>query len=140
MNKILQHFTYISFLTLTVTNCLARNSRYVNNAVVSEKNVSNLNYSDSFHFFPYNFSEGSITVKAYPNPARDYIILELNNQIPLGSIVVVYSFTGSPMTQATIASNKISLNLSSYTRGLYIYQIKSNQGAILVNGKFQVLK
>ena len=70
----------------------------------------------------------------YPNPAND--ILKITNT-DLYNEMVIYNALGSEVARQNIQNKKeISLNVSTYSNGLYFYNLngKTNQ----TNGKFVV--
>lgn len=79
-------------------------------------------------------------VKCYPNPATSYIIFTFERAVPANSRLIIYSFTGRKMTETPISNDRIQVQLDSYFRGLYLYQVVQKNGEIIDNGKFQVLK
>jgi hypothetical protein len=85
-------------------------------------------------------SQGQKTpiARFYPNPA----INEINFDLPIGQSynLQVYSFLGRKMTEITSVSNKTTINLSDYTRGVYVYKLFDRTGQMIESGKFQVSK
>ncbi len=52
----------------------------------------------------------------------------------------VFNFLGKPVFESPNVPTKTTLNLSDFTRGVYIYQLRDQTGKILESGKFQVSK
>jgi hypothetical protein len=82
---------------------------------------------------------GDRIVKLYPNPAQSYITFDLQKDYKNGLIVQVYSgLLGKKMYESQNVPEKFTLNLTDFTRGVYIYHLVDASGKILESGKFQV--
>ena len=79
-------------------------------------------------------------VKPYPNPATSYIIFDLQKTYQKGISIIVYNFPGRKMFEAKNVEEKTTVNLTDFTRGVYIYQVLDPNGRITDTGKFQVTK
>ena len=79
-------------------------------------------------------------VRLYPNPATSVINLDLGTAVNRGYTVQVYSFLGRKMYEASNVNQRISLDLTDYNRGVYIYQLRDRSGKLIETGKFQVSK
>ncbi len=77
-------------------------------------------------------------VKLYPNPATSYIIFDLQKSFEKGSSIQVYNFLGKKMYETQNVTERITLDLADYTRGVYIYHLRNLAGKIIESGKFQV--
>ena len=77
-------------------------------------------------------------VRVYPNPAQSYITIDLQNSYQKGLTIVVYSFLGKKMYENQIVTEKTTLTLTDYNRGIYVYHITDPSGKLLFTGKFQV--
>ncbi len=63
-------------------------------------------------------------IEVYPNPAQDYITIDLgNNKI---AEIKIYNILGKRIYQKKII-NKTRINLSSYPRGFYLLKIKTER-------------
>jgi hypothetical protein len=82
------------------------------------------------------------TVQFYPNPATSVINFEFPSTFDKSSGITlhIFSFIGKKMQEAPVNAGKITINLDSYYRGLYIFQIRDKSGVIIESGKFQVVK
>lgn len=80
-------------------------------------------------------------VKCYPNPAISYINFSFDNAV-VGAKhkLMIYSFTGKKMTELNVNASIIKIDLSTYFRGVYIYQLVDANGKSVDNGKFQIVK
>jgi len=79
-------------------------------------------------------------VKLYPNPATSYITFDLQKGYEKGFSIQVYSFLGKKMTDRQSISQKFTLELNDFNRGLYMYHLLDAAGKIIESGKFQVTK
>ena len=78
-------------------------------------------------------------VKLYPNPATDYVILDLQKNYKSGLTIYVYNgVLGKKVFESVNAPSKITINLGDFNRGVYIYHVVDPNGKILESGKFQV--
>ena len=82
---------------------------------------------------------GDRIVKLYPNPATTFITFELPAGYEKTHAIQVYSFMGKKVYETQTRSQKMTLDLSDYNRGLYIYHLVDiATGKIVESGKFQV--
>jgi hypothetical protein len=79
-------------------------------------------------------------IRFYPNPANAVITFEFNRTNDNAYSLQVYNFMGKKMYDIKKAPSRITLNLEDFFRGVYIFQIRDKNGAILQSGKFQVVK
>lgn len=77
-------------------------------------------------------------IKLYPNPATSYITFDLQNNSGKGLSIQVYSFLGKKMYETQNITEKTTVNLSEFNRGVYIYHLRDQSGKIIESGKFQV--
>ncbi|HWR32537.1 MAG TPA: T9SS type A sorting domain-containing protein [Chitinophagaceae bacterium] len=79
-------------------------------------------------------------VKTYPNPATSYITFDLQNSLQKGLSIQVYSFLGKKMFESQNLTQKITIDLTEFNRGLYMYHLIDVTGKMIKSGKFQVTK
>jgi hypothetical protein len=79
-------------------------------------------------------------VKLYPNPATSYITFDLQKGYERGMSIQIYSFLGKKMQDVTNAPQKSTIDLTDFTRGLYMYHLLDASGKVIESGKFQVNK
>ena len=79
-------------------------------------------------------------LKVYPNPATTFTKFEFQKNFDKGYTLQVINFIGKQVFEAKNVSSTTTLDLSSYNRGVYIYQLKDQSGRIVESGKFQVAK
>lgn len=81
-----------------------------------------------------------VVLKLYPNPATSYITFDFQKGFEKGYVIQVYNFLGKKMYESQDLSEKTTLNLSDYNRGVYIYHLVDRSGRVIDSGKFQVSK
>ena len=79
-------------------------------------------------------------MKFYPNPATTFIKAEFQKNFDKGYSLQIINFIGKQVYEAKNVNSSITLDLSGYTRGVYIYQLKDQSGKVVESGKFQVSK
>ena len=79
-------------------------------------------------------------LKFYPNPATTVITFDFVKSYEKGYLLQVFNFLGKPVFESPNLPVKTSVNLSDFTRGVYIYQLRNQTGKIVESGKFQVSK
>ena len=88
---------------------------------------------------PIPSDAGDKIVRLYPNPATSYVIFDLSKGYDKTYSIQVFSFLGKKMFESPAATQKLTVDLSDYNRGLYIYHlIETATGKIIESGKFQV--
>jgi Secretion system C-terminal sorting domain len=84
--------------------------------------------------------DGVKTVKFYPNPAASFINFEFKKDYDKSYTLLIYNFIGKKMTELKPSDQKITVPLTEFYRGVYIFQVRDVQGNIVESGKFQVVK
>lgn len=79
------------------------------------------------------------TVKFYPNPASSYINFEFEKNYDNTYSLFIFNFIGKKVDEIKVTDKKITVSLNNYYRGVYIFQLRDKQGAIVESGKFQVI-
>jgi hypothetical protein len=82
----------------------------------------------------------SRVVKFYPNPASTIINFEFSKPVQRGFILQVFNFVGKKVFESNAVSQKTSVPLTDFYRGIYIFQLRDKSGRIIESGKFQVSK
>ena len=81
------------------------------------------------------------TVKFYPNPASSFINFEFaDNYYNDSYTLVIFNFIGKKVEDLKVTDQKITVSLTDFYRGVYIFQLRDKQGNIIESGKFQVVK
>lgn len=83
---------------------------------------------------------GQRIMKLYPNPAISFIKFEFQKTYEKGYTLQVINFIGRQVFEAKNVNPTTTLDLTSYNRGVYIYQLKDPTGKIVESGKFQVAR
>jgi hypothetical protein len=78
-----------------------------------------------------------LIVATYPNPATSYITFDMQKGYSRGLTLTVFNFLGKKMIETPNVTEKSTLNLSDFTRGVYVYVIDQG-GKVVETGKFQV--
>lgn len=80
-------------------------------------------------------------LKLYPNPAISYITFEFKTAFKRGLTLQVYNgILGKKMVDTRLTLDKMTLPLTEFTRGIYVYHLVESTGKIIESGKFQVTK
>jgi hypothetical protein len=79
-------------------------------------------------------------MKVYPNPAVTYVNFEFQRDYDKENTIVIFNFIGKKVYELPNMPAKLTLNVSDYYRGTYIYQIRDRNGRIVETGKFMVVK
>lgn len=80
------------------------------------------------------------TVKFYPNPAVSFINFEFTGKYDNSYSILIFNFLGKKINELQVTDVKMTIPVSDYYRGVYIFQIRDKQGNIMESGKFQVIK
>ena len=79
-------------------------------------------------------------VKLYPNPAVSFIKIDFQKKFERGFSLQIINFIGRQVFELKNINPSSTVDLSSYARGVYIYQLKDPFGKLVESGKFQVSK
>ena len=79
-------------------------------------------------------------LKFYPNPATTVITFDFQKSFEKGYSIQVYNFLGRKMMEQSNIPDRTQINLTDYTRGVYVYQLRDKTGKLVESGKFQVSK
>ena len=79
-------------------------------------------------------------LRFFPNPATNFVTFEFQKGYDKGYSIQVFNFLGKEMYVGPLATARTTINLSDYSRGVYIYKLKDKTGKIIEFGKFQVSK
>jgi hypothetical protein len=83
-----------------------------------------------------HFPKPEYSVKAYPNPANDYVVFELQKSLPSGTITIS-DITGRQVASMPITGEKTVWQPGIIPSGVYLYRI---EGATTVaSGKLVIL-
>ena len=82
----------------------------------------------------------SRVLRFYPNPAVSVINFEFLKPGQRDLKLQVYNFVGKKVYELATVSQKTTLTLTDFYRGVYIFQLRDKTGRIVESGKFQVNK
>jgi hypothetical protein len=90
---------------------------YVQASITIQSNVSVLEY------------ENENAIQIYPNPAKDVVFLLINNALIDGEIHL-FDIFGRVLDRQKITDRQMEINMSSFSGGVYVIQIKENNGSV----------
>lgn len=76
--------------------------------------------------------------KVYPNPAEEHIYFEFNS--PKARSISIHTITGRRLVNHEVNIPITRLPINSLKAGLYLYQIKGQNGELLSTGRFSVFR
>jgi Secretion system C-terminal sorting domain len=80
-------------------------------------------------------------LRFYPNPATTVISFDFQKSYDKGYSLQIYNAVlGRKMLEQTNIADKTTIDLSNFTRGVYVYQLRDKTGRLIETGKFQVSK
>ena len=79
-------------------------------------------------------------MKIYPNPAVSFIKFDFQKNYERGYTLHVINFIGRQVNEVKNIDASTTLDLTTYNRGVYIYQLKDQSGKLIESGKFQVAR
>lgn len=79
-------------------------------------------------------------MKIYPNPAVSFIKFDFQKDYERGYTLHVINFIGRQVNEVKNINASTTLDLTTYNRGVYIYQLKDQSGKLIESGKFQVAR
>jgi carboxypeptidase T len=87
----------------------------------------------------FDFDESTFKVSNRPNPASDYVVFDLEGEIPAFSPlqIEVFNILGQPMERLSANGRTASLKVSDWTPGVYCYRVLAN-GKIVAMKRFVV--
>lgn len=71
-----------------------------------------------------NIESSNLDFQVYPNPANDFITI---SNIPVGSSIKIFDVTGKIIWNTSESTQKISINTSAFTNGIYTVYIINNK-------------
>ena len=79
-------------------------------------------------------------LRFFPNPATTVITFDFQKNYEKGYSLQIYNFLGRKMVEQTNVADQTTINLTDFTRGVYIYKLFDKNGKLVETGKFQVSK
>ncbi|MEO8764858.1 MAG: T9SS type A sorting domain-containing protein [Ginsengibacter sp.] len=80
------------------------------------------------------------SIKFYPNPAVSLINFEFQKNYDKSYSLLIFNFIGKKVIDIKPTDEKITVSLTDFYRGVYIFQLLDSKGNIVESGKFQVVK
>jgi hypothetical protein len=79
----------------------------------------------------FSVEENTVGIdKIYPNPANQFVFIELSEQNIDGLTVELYNLLGSKVRSTVVNSNRIQLNVANLHAGIYLCTISKNGEAV----------
>ena len=80
-----------------------------------------------------DISEEHLNFEIFPNPTMDILNIKLNKKIEEKLIINIFNITGQELTTNTLykGTDTISLNLTSFSSGIYIIKFQFGNGLVL---------
>ena len=79
-------------------------------------------------------------IKLYPIPATSAITFDFVSGYDKSYTFEVYNFTAKKVYELKAPPQKITLQLTDFTRGFYYYQLRDKTGKLIETQRFLVLK
>ncbi len=120
-----------------VVGTVITNTAYIyfdyNDAVITNTTKTTLE-------LPNSITEFTKFLNAYPNPAGDYIILQLEEENTSGFNIKIYNINGEVVLNEDMDAGKqmIQINSSNYPNGIYFISCSDADGIVKTNAKFIV--
>jgi Secretion system C-terminal sorting domain len=103
--------------------------------------IGGLHFSSAAQVKSTFISENDVkTLKFYPNPAVGFINFEFQKSYDKSYNLLIFNFIGKKVIDLKPAEEKITVPLTDFYRGVYIFQLRDAKGNIVESGKFQVVK
>ncbi len=125
------------------------NNSPVYTVVNSEAQLSNLSYNTIYYWRVRSIANSTISVWSaannfktindvgiednesetaiiYPNPAKDILNLKIAATDNKAKSIEIYNLLGKMQYQSSIVNNQIQINVTDFSKGIYILNIKSN--------------
>jgi hypothetical protein len=103
--------------------------------------IAGLHFSSAAQVKSTFISDDAIKiVKFYPNPAVGSINFEFQKSYDKTYSILIFNFIGKKVIDLKPTEEKITVPLTDFYRGVYIFQLRDAKGNIVESGKFQVVK
>jgi len=77
------------------------------------------------------------SVKVFPNPTADKIIIHLENVNLYGSIFHLHDFNGRQLKHGNISGNDVEIELATYVPGIYVLTLQRGEKSMIT---YQIIK
>lgn len=85
-----------------------------------------------------DYKENKNLVRFFPNPAVNTITFEFKEEQPKGTNIQIFSFLGRQVANIPVNSQRVSVKLTEFYSGIYVFQVRTPNGKIAETNKFQV--
>jgi hypothetical protein len=103
--------------------------------------IAGFHFSSNAQSKPVHLTTDAVkTVKFYPNPASSFINFDFSKKYDQSYILVIFNFIGKKIEDLKVTDQKMTISLTDFYRGVYIFQLRDKDGSIVESGKFQVIK
>jgi hypothetical protein len=103
--------------------------------------IAGLHFSSTAQVKSAFISDNEVkTVKFYPNPAVSSINFEFQQDYDKSYSLLIFNFIGKKVIDLKPSEKKITIPLTDFYRGVYIFQLRDAKGNVVESGKFQVVK
>jgi len=122
---------YLDVTNNSKLSCIAVDDEVIANSNANWLKDPNVSYSKNCVVLSTNASNNTYnkTVKVYPNPANDYTIISLEDEI-FGT-VSIFNLNGNVVQKEIINGKNITISTVNLASGVYMVQIISNKGLIV---------
>jgi len=79
-------------------------------------------------------------VKFYPNPAQSFVTFDIQKPIEKGYMIQIFNFLGRKVLAVSVNSNKVTVPLENFFRGVYFFQLIDKNGRVIESNKINVNK
>ena len=79
-------------------------------------------------------------IRFYPNPATSIINFDFQKGYDRSFNFQIYNLLGKKVFEANNVNPKTTVNLTDFTPGVYMFQLRDAKGRVVELGKFQVSK
>jgi hypothetical protein len=103
--------------------------------------IGGLQFSSNAQSKPMHFTTDVVkTIKFYPNPASSFINFDFSKNYDQSYTLVIFNFIGKKIEDQKVTDQKMTISLTDFYRGVYIFQLRDKEGNVVESGKFQVIK
>jgi len=106
------------------------NNLLTGNYTVNVENSYGCEFTETY-FVDFNIDvetlSSDISVNLYPNPAKEVIYFEFENEQSAHSKIIIYDIVGNVVAEKTVENNqhKMNFNIQSYASGIYLAKVSS---------------
>jgi len=96
--------------------------------------------NDFLSLFNNTTTPSTRIVTCYPNPAISYINIDIQKISAKSLSILVFNFLGKKVADFNEINLHNRIDLTNFSRGIYIFQLKDPSGRVIESGKFQIEK